>query len=534
MIPVGLLNTIIGEQNKNMRAVIYARYSCDRQTEQSIEGQLHECKAFAESEGIAIVGEYIDRALSGTTDKRPEFQRMVSDSRSHAFDAVIVYKLDRFARNRYDSAVYKSKLKANGVKVLSAKERITDSPEGIILEGLLESMNEYYSAELAQKVKRGMRENILKGMTTGGVVALGYRVGADKRMEVDPGGAALVRRIFEMYDKGHTYAEICDQINAEGYVTQRRKRYRGNTISRILANERYTGVRHYDGVELEYPKIIEPELFDRVQKRLDVSKTKHKRRKKAEQHEYMLTGKAICGECGKNLHGRCGSGRSGRYYYYCCPDKHLGWIPAEELERAVFDAISKYITPEMCDEIAKRTYAMYLQSTGNHDELTAARKQLQDVSKKLDNAVNAILSGVASDTLKAAMQQLEAQKASLEATIKRLQTESPKLELAHFEYFARRILTMQEEGAEKIVELLINQVIVYKDRITVLVNLTNNSNKPPLEQVTKILADGSHSVPLPPPVQLNYRFIFVRIFDKSGAVFLCLILQKILVLCRKA
>ena len=123
-----------------MNAVIYARYSCDRQTEQSIEGQLRECKAFAASEGIHIIGEYIDRAISGTTANRPEFQRMIADSRYKTFQAVIVYKLDRFARNRYDSAMYKSKLKANGVRVLSAKEHITDSPEGIILEGLLEAM----------------------------------------------------------------------------------------------------------------------------------------------------------------------------------------------------------------------------------------------------------------------------------------------------------------------------------------------------------------------------------------------------------
>ncbi len=131
-----------------MKAVIYARYSSERQTEQSIEGQLRECKEFAEAEGITIIDSYIDRAISGKTDNRPAFQQMIADSASHRFNAIIVYKLDRFARNRYDSAMYKAKLKKNGVRVLSAKEHITDSPEGIIMEGLLEAMNEYYSAEL--------------------------------------------------------------------------------------------------------------------------------------------------------------------------------------------------------------------------------------------------------------------------------------------------------------------------------------------------------------------------------------------------
>lgn len=475
-----------------MRAVIYARYSCDRQTEQSIEGQLHECKAFAESEGIAIVGEYIDRALSGTTDKRPEFQRMVSDSRSHAFDAVIVYKLDRFARNRYDSAVYKSKLKANGVKVLSAKERITDSPEGIILEGMLEAINEYYSAELSQKIKRGMRENIMKGKTTGGNTALGYRIGADKMLEIDPAGAALVRQIFDRYDSGQTYAEICRALNEAGYKTSRGKAYSNATISRILANERYTGTYTAPVGEAHSPQIIEPELFDRVRKRL--AKSKERNRHTSTPHEYILTGRAVCGVCGRNLHGRAGKNKETRYYYYCCPNKHLGWLPASSLERAVLDAVAQYTTPEMCDKIAKKAYVMYQQETRNSDDLTSALQQLQDVNKRLDNAVNAILSGITSDTLKDTMQQLEAQKSSLEATVKRLQADVPQLELAHFEYFAHKLLTAQAEGAEKIVELLINQVIVYKDKITVLVNLTDKTKTPPLEQVTATMRESSRNI----------------------------------------
>ena len=125
-------------------AVIYARYSSHNQTEQSIEGQLRVCHEYAQREGFAIVGEYIDRAISGKTDDRPDFQRMVSDSRKRAFQYVIVYKLDRFARNRYDSAVYKHKLKQNGVKVVSAMENIGDNPESIILEAVLEASAEYY------------------------------------------------------------------------------------------------------------------------------------------------------------------------------------------------------------------------------------------------------------------------------------------------------------------------------------------------------------------------------------------------------
>lgn len=476
-----------------MNAVIYARYSCDRQTEQSIEGQLRECKAFAASEGINIIGEYIDRAISGTTANRPEFQRMIADSKYKTFQAVIVYKLDRFARNRYDSAMYKSKLKANGVRVLSAKEHITDSPEGIILEGLLEAMNEYYSAELSQKIKRGMRENAIKGKTTGGNVALGYRIGADKQMEIDPAGAALVRRIFTSYDSGMTFTEICDDLNHAGYTTSRGKQFRIDTISRILANQRYTGTFQCAGEDAHCPPIIEPELFRSVQERL--TESRHKHRHTQSPHDYVLTGKAICGTCGRRLTGRAGTSKTDkRYYYYCCPNKCCGWLPAAELEHAVLDAIAQYTTPEACEQIANATYALYQQSTHENADLTAAQRRLQETEKKLENAVNAVLNGITSAALQATMQQLEQQKVALETEVRLLQTDAPELKLEHFQYFAHRLLEVQAEGTEKILQLLVNQVIVYKEQITVLVNLTDKTKTPPLEQVTAALRESSCSI----------------------------------------
>ena len=141
------------------KAVVYARYSSDSQSEQSIDGQLRVCKEYAERENIKIVDTYIDRAMTGTNDHRPDFQRMLRDSKKKGFDYVLVYKFDRFARSRHDSAVNKAILNRNGVKVISATEQISDTPEGIILEGMLESFAEYYSAELSQKVKRGRKES---------------------------------------------------------------------------------------------------------------------------------------------------------------------------------------------------------------------------------------------------------------------------------------------------------------------------------------------------------------------------------------
>lgn len=144
-----------------IRGVIYARYSSDAQREESIDAQIRENTAFAQRSGIEIVGTYIDRALSAKTDNRPEFQQMIRDSAKKKFDVVIVWRLDRFSRNRYDSAKYKAILKKNNVRVISATENISENPEGILLESVLEGYAEYFSAELAVKVTRGMVENAL-------------------------------------------------------------------------------------------------------------------------------------------------------------------------------------------------------------------------------------------------------------------------------------------------------------------------------------------------------------------------------------
>ena len=198
-----------------MRLVAYYRYSGgSRQTEQSIEGQRHDCEAYARAHGMTIAKEYIDRHISGKTDDRPAFQQMISDSDRHLFDAVICWKTDRLARNRYDSAIYKNRLRKNGVKILYAAETIVDGPEGIILEGLMESLAEYYSAELSQKLRRGQRESAMKCNALGGNRSFGYDIGADKHYCINEQQAPAVRYIFEQYAAGHTAAEIVAHLSS--------------------------------------------------------------------------------------------------------------------------------------------------------------------------------------------------------------------------------------------------------------------------------------------------------------------------------
>ncbi len=225
----------------NKRAVIYARFSSHTQTEQSIEGQLRECYDYAKHHDLFIVGEYIDRALTGTTDKRPNFLQMIDDSKKKTFDYVIVYQLDRFARNRYDSANYKAKLKKNCVRVLSAKENITEDASGILIEGVLESMAEYYSAELSQKVRRGIRESLSKGYFIGGYKLFGYDI-VDKRWTINPIEASIVKDMFERYKNGEKAKSIVNRLNEMGVHNKSGAKFTVNSFAKIIRNSKYMGV----------------------------------------------------------------------------------------------------------------------------------------------------------------------------------------------------------------------------------------------------------------------------------------------------
>ena len=302
-----------------MNVVIYARYSSDRQTEQSIEGQLKECYEYARRNGYAVVGEYIDRAISGTTDHRPEFLRMIADGDKKLFQAVLVYQLDRFARNRYDSATYKAKLKKNGIRVLSARENISDDASGVLMEAVLEGMAEYYSVELSQKIRRGMDINAEKCLSTGGNLALGFRVDSEKHIQIDPDTAPVVQKIFEMYASGQSMADIIRYLNANHIKTSYGNEFNKNSLNRILRNKRYIGVYTYRGTETPdgLPRIISDDLFYEVQDMMGKKKKAPARAKALE--SYILSTKLFCGHCQAAMTGISGTSKTGtKYHYYQC------------------------------------------------------------------------------------------------------------------------------------------------------------------------------------------------------------------------
>ncbi len=238
-------------------AVIYARYSSDKQSEQSIEGQLHVCNDYAKRNGITVVDTYIDRAMTGKNDNRAAFQKMLKESARKNWDLVLIYKIDRFGRNKYEIAVNKHTLKMNGTRVISVMENIPDTPEGIILESLLEGMAEYYSAELSQKVKRGMRETRLKGNFTGGQLVYGYKV-VDHKVVVNDDEAEVVRYIYTRFAMGTYVKDIIEELKQKG-ITNRNKPFSRSSIYYLLQNEKYAGIYHCND-EIYYTPtfIVEP------------------------------------------------------------------------------------------------------------------------------------------------------------------------------------------------------------------------------------------------------------------------------------
>ena len=414
-----------------MRAVIYARYSSDNQTESSIEGQLRECMEFADQTGLEVIGNYIDRAYSAKTDNRPEFQRMIKDSYKRAFDAIIVWKLDRFARNRYDSAHYKTLLKKNGVKVISAKETITSGSEGILLESVLEGMAEYYSAELSEKVVRGMTENALKGKNNGGQVTFGYMIDDAMYFHPHPTTAPIVKEIFTLYADGKTIKQIVDYLNEKKITTIRGGKMTINIVQRMLSNRRYIGEYKFRDTVIPgaIPALVPIQLFERVQQRLVINKRAPARHKAED--EYLLTLKLFCGKCGAHMFGESGTGTSRTYRYYKCARAKRGKLCDKKTVRkewiedlAIQKALTVLENKELIEHLVER---IYLLQRDENPRLPRLNEQLADIEKRIENIISAIEQGIIAESTKTRLIQLEENKKELQNCILQEKLKKPFL-----------------------------------------------------------------------------------------------------------
>ena len=470
-------------------AVIYARYSSERQTEQSIEGQVHVCHEYAQRNNILILDTYIDRAMTGTNDNRTDFQRMLKDSAKQGWDFVLVYKLDRFSRNKYEMAMHKKTLRDNGVKLLSAMENIPDTPEGIILESLLEGMAEYYSANLSQNVKRGFRENALKGKWNGGAVPFGYKV-VDHKLAIDEGSAPIVRLMFEMCADGKTAKEVYAYLKEKHVCRANGKPIGYTTVLYILGSRTYIGEYNHSGVVIEngVPAIISKDTFEKVQETLkkhSIAPAAHN-----DGNDYLLTTHLYCGKCGALMTAYSGTSQNGNVYrYYICNRTRKHECDKKKVEK---DKIEDFVVAKTMeflkkDEIIERLAdLLYNLQYEENTLLPRLENQLAERTKEIDNIVTAIQKGVASDALLQRLNELEENKRELEDEIKKEQAERPLFTKDQFRmalYNFRKIDTTTKEGKAKLIDTFIDRIYLYDDYIKIIYNINGKDEEISLDEL---------------------------------------------------
>ena len=476
-----------------IRAAIYARFSSENQREESIEGQIRECRKYAQDRGMSVVGEYADRALSGRTDRRPDFLRMIKDAERGRFDVIIMWKLDRFARNRYDSATYKAKLKKAGVTLHYVKEYIPDDPTGIILESVLEGMAEYYSANLAQNVSRGLLENALKCKIVGGSMPLGYQKGPDGRYTLDPATAPFVETVFTMYADGVGTKGICDYMNERGIRTSKGSVWNKCSITKMLRNRKYIGEYSYKDIVVPdgVPRIISDELFERVQQRVNEN-TRVKGGVYKASEQYLLTTKVFCGHCGAPLVGESGTSQSGAVYHYykCAKRKAKAGACDKKVEKKhwleemiVRETVGKVLTTENIEMIAEEAVRLLAEEAKNNSVVESLELQLKEVNSALKNLLRALEQGIFTPTTQARMTELESLKEQLEIKIERERNTLPLLDKEEIIFWLESFRggdMQSEEYQRRIIDTFLSKAYVFDDgdggrKIVLTYNLTRNN-----------------------------------------------------------
>lgn len=441
------------------RAVIYARFSSDNQREESIDSQLRASRDYARANGMVIVKEYCDRAITGTSDNRPEFLQMISDSATGSFDTIIVHKLDRFSRNVQQTLGYISELKDNGVELKSVIERFDDSPEGEFMRNTMSNISQFYSRNLAREVMKGLKENAYKATHTGGIPPLGLKVNPiNRKYEIEEKEAIVVQKIYAMYIEGKTHPEIIGELNDCGYTNKQGKAFTKNSILSILRNSKYVGeyvwnksvaknskgkrngnkqkpeseiIRIPDAI----PAIIDRDTFEKVQEIIRARAKGDEPRRRAT--TYVLSGLIQCG-CGSHMHGNRRRAKTRpnpnwkekpEYTSYRCggrktkADCDVPEIRKEYIEAFVFDELEKLISDEKNLEhlLGLLNNRVLQEAKTNQEKIEIVRGKLAKVEKEISNLVKAIANGVDAEEIVAELGKKKTYKAELGIELSRLE-----------------------------------------------------------------------------------------------------------------
>lgn len=480
------------------KAALYARYSSDNQRSESIDAQLRAMQNYCQQNHILIVETYIDEAKSATTDHRPSFQKMISDSKYHQFNIILVHKLDRFARNRYDSAVYKRELKKNGVSVYSVLENLDDSPESIMMESVLEGMSEYYSQNLAREVMKGMRETALQCKHTGGKPPLGYDLNTDGKLIINQGEAEVVQQIFKMYLGNYSYSKMAEVLNKKGYRTKTGSLFRKNSFYSILRQEKYTGVYIWNRASAKQngmrnnhkskalkdqvmiqggcPNIISRSYFEEVQKKMQ-ERAHGKAESKARRY-YMLGGKGFlqCGICGKSMTGTVRKSHGKTYITYQCPSHKAKQCETKEVRA---DRLNLIVAQQLAEfffrEDRLKDWEDLLRSDIRDDpENKGLKNRIRGIDKKMENILQN-LEYVVSKALTQRLDELTRKKEELESKLRKMTNVPTRITKDDMKKLkAGFIQLLMNEDLPEVRQFLkntINKITVYNDKITVTFNL---------------------------------------------------------------
>jgi site-specific DNA recombinase len=448
-----------------MKAALYARVSSDAQdTDLSLSAQLRALRDYAQRNDYEVVGEFVDEVKSGRNADRPAFKEMIAIAKAKqpSFQAILVWKLNRFARNRADSIIYKTLLRNKGINVISINEPLDDSPTGRLLEGVIESIDEFYSANLGQDIKRGLRENARRGFFNGSRPPYGYHKvavidGNKTRYSLEPDAESslsvnIIRRIFSLAIEGSGCKDIAVALNREGLRTGSGKRWGKTTVHKVLTNEAYCGTLLWRGrpghvairsgdtpvrVDNAWPAIVDRVTFTAVQNKM-ASRQPQTVHPRVVPSFYLLSGLLYC-SCGKAMIGR--SAKSHRYYYYVCNGKfkqgkdvcNARILPKNKLERLVINKIRDKVLKEDALEELARLVNEELDSTNSlaNEKLHVIDFELNDVKNRLSNLYDA----------------LETKKVSLDdlaPRIKELRARQDELSKARIQFEAEQILQSGE------------------------------------------------------------------------------------------
>lgn len=405
-------------------AAIYARFSSHNQREESIEQQVAECRLFAEQNNLEIIETYADSAVSGKTENRTQFQRLKRDAQRGKFSTIIAYKSNRIARNMMNALIFENEMSELRIQVLYAKEEFGNNAAGRFALRTMMNVNQFYSENLAEDIRRGMEDNALK-CKSNGAVPFGYKTVDGKYTIYEP-EAAVVREIFTRTASGEAFIDIAADLNERGIKTKAGNMWGRSSFHRMLVNEKYIGVYEFGTIRTEdgIPPIVSKELFYTVNNYL--KDKKNPQGKHRENSEYLLTGKLFCGECGLPMVGISGTGRNGgKHYYYSCNGKRQkngqsctkANVQRDTIEQAIASAVREYVLKDEVMEWIADTVEEYKKTHKSNSEMSLLQNQLTDIQKSLKNLLNAIEQGVITPTTKNRMLELEDEQNEIEKKI---------------------------------------------------------------------------------------------------------------------